>query len=367
MNTLAALRSLARDNLAEWHNLRLDELRFWHRGETQLILTALVGLSIVLLLARLAVRRQPGRHRLALPALLRSIPRSRGAWLVQVPILLLLAGLLSFAVALADPYSALVSGQVSYPGRRIILAIDASASMETPFRADTLNPNADTEAAFFTTVAAAERFVALRRYGRYHDLVALVEFGNEAYVITPFTNDYDNILTSISLIGDPTEFKMFPDQGTIIARAIERSVDLFQAFKFLDGSGNLLVIFSDGEDTNASVHGRPLDEIVQAAVDAHVPVYFVRTNYDKGDGQHIPDDLWIPVVRQTGGEFFAAYDEPSLLSAIREIDRASAGMIQVREYGGQRPQFGVFALIAAFCLTAAIGAKLTVPYFQKFP
>ena len=27
--------------------------------------------------------------------------------------------------------------------------------------------------------------------------MALVEFGNQAYVITPFTSDYDNILLSI--------------------------------------------------------------------------------------------------------------------------------------------------------------------------
>ena len=39
--------------------------------------------------------------------------------------------------------------------------------------------------------------------GRYRDLVSLIEFGNEAYVVTPFTSDYDNILLSISLIGDP--------------------------------------------------------------------------------------------------------------------------------------------------------------------
>ena len=45
--------------------------------------------------------------------------------------------------------------------------------------------------------AAADRFVRLRMKERYRDLMALVEFGNEAYVVTPFTNDYDNILMSL--------------------------------------------------------------------------------------------------------------------------------------------------------------------------
>ena len=54
--------------------------------------------------------------------------------------------------------------------------------------------------------------------GKYRDLMALVEFGNRAYVITPFTSDYDNMLLSISLIGDPVEYSMFPDPGTVIAQ-----------------------------------------------------------------------------------------------------------------------------------------------------
>ena len=92
-----------------------------------------------------------------------------------------------------------------------------------PFKAAQLNARADTDATFFTAVAAAERFVKMRMKGRYRDLIALIEFGNEAYVITPFTNDYDNILLSISLIDDLTEFKMFPDQGTTIGMAIDQA------------------------------------------------------------------------------------------------------------------------------------------------
>ena len=38
--------------------------------------------------------------------------------------------------------------------------IDASTSMRTPFKASHLNSRAETDATFFTTVAAAERFVS---------------------------------------------------------------------------------------------------------------------------------------------------------------------------------------------------------------
>jgi Ca-activated chloride channel family protein len=301
------------------------------------------------------------------PALLRSVPGSAGRLMVHAPLLLFLAGLPFLALALADPFTALVRRETTYPGRRICLTIDASNSMSSPFKTDTLRTQSETDEAFFTTVAAAERFVQIRMGGEYRDLIALVEFGSEAYVVTPFTNDYQNILLSLSLIGDPTEFSRFPDQRTLIARAIEESVELFKAFKFLDASGNLLVIFSDGEDTLAAAHGRSLDDIIASAVDAGVPVYFVRTNYDKRLGEHIPDQLWIDAVRKTGGKFFAASDERSLLAAIREINQVSAGTIELTEYSTQTPRFAAFASMAALCFLVAIAAKVTVPYFQKFP
>jgi hypothetical protein len=203
--------------------------------------------------------------------------------------------------------------------------------------------------------------------GKYRDLLALVEFGNEAYVVTPFTNDYDNILLSISLIGDPVEYSLFPDQGTIIAQAIDQSIGLFKAFNFLDASGNLMVLFTDGEDTRAIVNGRTLDEIVQSAIDAKIPVYMVRTNYERAKGKVIPDELWIPAVERTGGRFYAADNEDSLLNAIREIDAVSAGTIQTRQYSSQRPRFALFAAIAAACWLLSAALKLGVPFFQKLP
>ena len=156
-------------------------------------------------------------------------------------------------------------------------------------------------------VAAAERFVRLRMERNYKDLMALIEFGNEAYVVTPFTNDYDNILLSISLIGDPVEYSLFPDQGTIIAQAIEQGTGLFKAFNFLDAAGNIMVIFSDGEDTRVQVGEKTLDEILQGAIDNKIPVYMVRTNYEREKGKVIPDEIWIPAIEKTGGKIGRAH------------------------------------------------------------
>jgi hypothetical protein len=360
-------RQYLANTIADWQHVRLADLQFWHRGDARLVVLGLFVLAAFVMVARSFLARQPGRHRLVVPAILGTMRPSYLGLLRHLPLLLAIAGVPFMALAVADPFSSLVTSEVSYPGRRIALMIDASTSMRTPFKAQHLNTRAETDATFFTTVAAAERFVRLRMGERYRDLMALIEFGNEAYVVTPFTNDYDNILLSISLIGDPVEYSLFPDQGTIIAQAIEQSIGLFRAFNFLDASGNLMVLFSDGEDTRVQVGDKTLDDILQDSIANKIPVYMVRTNYEREKGKVIPDEIWIPAIEKTGGRFYAADNEDALLAAITDIDKVAAGTIATRQYTSQRPRFAFFALTAAACWLAAVALKLALPTFQKLP
>jgi len=364
---VSAVPGIVRDTLAEWRNTRTADLLFTHRDTAVLTLVGIIGLCVAVVLLRSLARRKAGRTQIALPAVL---DWGQSSWLSIVrhgTLLLFIAGLPFFVIALADPYSSLTQEQVSYPGRRIALMIDASSSMMARFPAQKLNAKAPNEATFFTTVAAAEAFVRQRMAGKYHDLIGLVEFGDEAYVVTPFTTDYDNILLSMSLIGDWTEFMKFPDQGTTIGLAMEQSVNLFRAFNFLDAAGNLMIIFSDGQDTQVLIHGKPVSEVLQAARDTKIPVYMVRTSYNKGLGAVLPDDIWRPAVEATGGKFYAASDESVILNAIKDIDARSAGRVDVRRYSTEHPKFGPYAFIASAFWTVALLLQLTVPYFRKFP
>ena len=92
----------------------------------------------------------------------------------------------------------------------------------------------------------------------------------------------------------------------MIASALEESIEIFKAFDFLEASGNLMVIFTDGEDTTSIVHGRSLDDILKSAVDNKIPLYFVRTNYDKEFGEGIPDAEVAAAVEKTGGRYYVA-------------------------------------------------------------
>jgi hypothetical protein len=368
MNGLQTAIGRLGESITEIGALTVNGLQFWQRDTARLAMIALVGLSLVLLIVRsarlhLRAARPAG---LVLPALI-APAGTRGSWIRHLPIVAFVAGLPLFMIAFADPFSPLVSDEVEFEGRRISLMIDASTSMTTTFKTETLNTVSKTGPAFFTTVAAAERFVQLRQKARYRDLLALVEFGDQAYVITPFTSDYDNILLSIALIRDPVEFSRFPNRGTVISRALEQSLALFKAFNVLEASGNLMVIFTDGEDTTALLEGRKLDQILASAVENKVPLYFVRTNYQKGLGELIPDRAWKSAVERTGGRFYAVRDEATLLDAIHDIDRQANGTIHIRQYVSQQPLYERFALAAMVLWTLAAGLKLGLPLFQQLP
>ena len=362
-----AMNAIFSSIASEWHAIDVANLQYWRRDVAQLALIGLVASALLVLLVRAAIARQPGRHHVVVPAILRRWPESRMTWVRHIPVALFVLGLPFAVLAVADPYSSLVAENVTYPGRRISLMIDASDSMQTSFRAATLNTRNEVQPAFFTTVAAAQRFVELRRKGKYRDLMALVEFGSRAYVITPFTSDYDNLLLSMALIGDPVEFSTFPESGTIIASALEESIEIFRAFDFLEASGNLMVIFTDGEDTTSIVHGRSLDDILKSAVDNKIPLYFVRTNYNKEFGEGIPDAKWRAAVEKTGGRYYVAKNEASLLAAVDDIDREAVGAISARQYTRQQSRFTLFALAAFALWTGAAGLKVGTPWFGRLP
>lgn len=351
--------------LEEWRRVRWEDLRLAEHEIAVLTLAVLLAIALLVILVRGLSTRRPGRSHVAVPALL---PVFRRPWLSATrhgAFFLFLVGVPFFAVALADPSIALTREEVSYPGRRIALMIDASSSMLVPFNSTTLN-EAGT-ATFFTAVSAADHFMKLRMKGPYRDLISLIEFGNEAYVITPFTSDYQNILLSITLIGNSAEWRRFPDPGTIITQAIHQGVQLFRTFDFLDASGNLMVIFSDGQDTLAASEGLSLDDILAEAREADIPIYFIRTAFNRKLGGVLPDELWKSAVERTGGRFYPASDEDSILRAMREIDRLAAGRIDVREYTADRPRFAGFTVIAVALWLAAGFLKLGSRHFTTFP
>ncbi len=363
MDRLTALWGQIGATLGELERLAPGDIGFVRLREALLVAALLGILALGALVARAVRADRPGRRAIMLPALVPAAGRPGRGAVRHGAFLLFLAGLPFFAAALAAPQATLVQEETSYPGHRITILIDASLSMNSAFSTRQLRAGNT----FLANVAAAEYFVRRRMDGPYHDLVALIEFGSRAYIVTPFTNDYENILLSIGLIGTPEEYRRFPDHGTLIMEAINRGVQLYRTFDFLQATGNLIVIFSDGQDTHAVHEDRSLDDILGEASDNEIPVYFIRTSYDQQLGDILPDVVWKEAVERTGGRFFPAANEEMIIEAVHEIDRLAAGRIQVTRYVTRDPRFAPFALIAAALWTAALALTLGIRTFRRFP
>lgn len=367
MGALNELRDQLAALVVEAQSLSFQHLFFAAEGTARLAAVLLFGVAACVLLLRTLTRRSSGRGRLALPSLIEWARPRRTSLVRHGALIFALAGIPFFALALADPKTALTREEVSYPGRRISMMIDASSSMLSSMPSSRLAKGAPNDAMFFTTVGAARYFVELRMKGKYRDLIGLIEFGDQAYVITPFTTDYENILFSMSLIGDWAEFMAFPDQGTVIANAIDQSVGLFRAFDALDAAGNTMVIFTDGIDAEVTEDGRTAYDVLNEARKANIPVYFIRTGVPPRGAQGVSDEAWAAAVARTGGKFFNAIDETAVVRAVNEIDRTAVGRVEMKRYSTEQPRFTSFAMAAAVLWSIALFMRLTTPCFQTFP
>jgi hypothetical protein len=372
METILSFIRLHGRLLREGWNLDWTNLHFARRDEA-LATGFMLAVSVVItfFIGRRS-RNAPGRGGIVLPALPLSL--TPGPWrrVGRLPVVLVLAGLFFFLMALADPYTTFIKQEVNHPGRRILILLDASGSMgggsyENRFKLTSKLKTRSVEP-FYTATAAAEYFVRARMKSGYQDLVGLIEFGDESYVVSPFNTDYENVLTSIRLLSEPEEYRRFNDSGTKIAQAINQGVGLFKTFDFLKSAGNLMVLISDGEDMQVEYEGRKLDDILAESSKNKIPIFFIRTASDKPFGHpSTNDELWGAAVEKTGGKLYAGANGDVIIEACDEINRIAAGRIQYTRYSARTPQFQFFTLAGTLFWSLALVLCLSFRFFRKFP
>src|SRR6185436_15464737 len=156
---------------AEWGDVRLERLLYSEVTTARQVVMVLIGLAAIFIVIRAFGSRNPGHHRMALPAIVKTSGWSRASLSRHGALMLALAGLPFFIISLADPRTALTRSETTFPGRRISLLIDASSSMLSALPSTTLAKGAPNNAAFFTTVGAARYFIERRMAGKYRDLM----------------------------------------------------------------------------------------------------------------------------------------------------------------------------------------------------
>jgi Ca-activated chloride channel family protein len=193
-----------------------------------LLLPCLAGLKVWGDLRSKAVAGRMASPRL-LPGLLIARGKGRG-WLVLI---LELAALAAFIIALARPQYGYLEEETGNGGRSLIIAIDTSRSMLT----DDLKPSRLVR----TQLAATDLVKRLRG-----DRVGLMPFAGSAFMYAPITPDIDALLESM----DSLDTEIIPRGGSNLSRPIDLAIETFAKAGTTDQQ--VLILFSDGENLEGS-------------------------------------------------------------------------------------------------------------------
>ena len=223
----------------------------------------------------------------------------------------------------------------------ILLVIDQSSSM----LAQDFKPNR-LEAA----KEVAKKFVK----DREGDRLGLIVFAGEPYIQCPLTRDI-NVLLEFT---DKIEIIDREHDGTAIGMAIANSINRLRES---DTKSKTIILLSDGSNNQGE-----LDPITAAGLAAKfdIKIYTVAAGthglapYPVTDawGRQVIQKVQVDVDEEslkeianiTGGQFFRATDNKSLLKIYEEIDALERTEIEVKEYQNYTELYSWFTIPAAF-------------------
>jgi Ca-activated chloride channel family protein len=258
-----------------------------------------------------------------------------------------LFGLRTIAVAmlilvLARPQATDRFQDTSTEGIDIILALDISGSMlARDFKPDRLEASKN----------VATEFIS----GRPYDRMGLVVFSGESFTQCPITTDHAVLINLMREI----QSGMIED-GTAIGMGLATAIN---RIKDSQAKSKVIILLTDGVNNRG--------EIAPATAAGIAKTFGIRV-YTIGVGTHgmapypvqtpfglqyqdmpveIDEGILQEISSSTGGKYFRATDNNSLLQVYNEIDKLEKSKIDVTQYIRKEEKYLLPALIA-FCLLA---------------
>lgn len=247
-------------------------------------------------------------------------------WIVKVLIFVLLC------VALASPIIIDKFNPLNRNGKDIVLAIDASGSMNSSgFDNDDELSDGKRLSRFELTQKIANKFIT----SRVSDNIGVVLYGDFAFIASPIT--YEKLIVT-DMLSYLTQG--MAGQNTAIGEAIAMSV---RAFKHSTAKTKVIILLTDGEHNSGSISPK---DAVKLAKKYGIKIYTIGIG-NKGESD---EKLLQEIAKQSDGKFFAATSASALQKVYAQIDSLESSKIKSREYSLKDYYYGMFLVTTLFLL-----------------
>ncbi len=244
-------------------------------------------------------------------------------WIIKVLIFIFLC------IALASPIVVDKLSPNNRHGKDIVLAIDASGSMNSSgFDFEDEVSEGERLSRFEITKIIASEFIKKR----ISDNVGVVLYGDFAFIASPITYEKEIVTQMLEYLTQG-----MAGQNTAIGEAIAIGV---RSFKHSKAKNKVIVLLSDGEHNSGSVSPK---EATKLANEKGIKIYTIAMG-NKGEAD---EALLETIAKDGGGEFFSATSAKELKKVYSEIDKLESSNIKSREYILKEYFYQIFLLLAS--------------------
>ena len=251
-------------------------------------------------------------------------------WIIKIIIFTLLS------IALTSPIIIDRLNQHNRHGKDIILAIDASGSMNSSgfvkegesFDFGDEAKESRRASRFEITKVIAKDFIL----NRLSDNLGVVLYGDFAFIASPATYEKEIVVDMLSYLSQG-----MAGQNTAIGEAIAMSV---RAFKHSRAKTKIVILLTDGEHNSGAVSPK---DAVKLAKEKNVKIYTIGMG-NKGEAD---EALLKEIAKETSGEFFSASSASELQNVYKKIDKLESSKIKSKEYLQKDFYYQICLLVAS--------------------
>ena len=284
--------------------------------------------------------------------------RPRYSWKLQLrplPFILRCVALVSLIIALARPQEKFTEEQTTGEGIDMVLCFDISGSMTSQdFKPDRLEAAKE----------IAKNFVE----NRPGDRIGIVIFSSQSFTLCPITSDHNTVLNQIGNIQNG----YLTEDGTAIGSGLATSVDRLKDSK---AKTKIVVLMTDGVDFGGVI---PPDIAEKLAKLYGIKVYCIGIGSNQvmdadpsgksgssAEKLSFNDGLLKHISSETGGQYFSAASNESLVASYKSIDQLEKSKVETTTYHHYTEKFLPFVLLGLACVLIELLLSLTV--LRKFP